>query len=224
MILAAAACNTSQTGANGNLSFTPTNCGVIGGCDFADSIGVNGKINVQITGLDGTSTAGLDLASQDESVLLVSPGPDINNAPSWELTAVSPGVADLVALDPGGTQIDFVEVPVQEVTSFHAVPFAGSIVEGTPTTGYDQAFQVNADMLTSWYVVPYITGDVETMGRYDFTYQSGQPDITQYETATSDAAHGYFYVQLPAGGYSVTFNQVVDPGLSVAFTIDAVAP
>ena len=81
---------------------------------------------------------------------------------------------------------------------------------------------MQGDGLVSWYLRPFVVGTppVETMGRYDFTYTS-TPDMTAFETASSDSAHGYFYVQPPQGQYAVTFTQVEDPGLSVAFSIDA---
>jgi len=73
----AAGCNTSTEGARGNVDFTPDECGRAGGCNFADTLGVGGITNVQIMGIEGFSTAGLDLASDNLEVLAVTPIADV---------------------------------------------------------------------------------------------------------------------------------------------------
>jgi hypothetical protein len=223
----AAACNTSREGANGSLSFTPENCGVAAGCDFDMSVGVGGKINVTLDSLDGTSTAGVDLASRDESLMTVVPGEDLHGEPSWEVTALGAGVADLVALDANGGEIDFVEVPMQDVIGVTMQPYVGDIVGPTTEAGYDESFQVNAGESVSWFIRPLIAGDVETMGRFDVetTENQGDPDPLQYEEANSDRPNGYFYVTLPSGDWPIEFDLSYDPSnLYDTAIIHAVAP
>src|SRR3989304_4025344 len=89
----AAGCNEPKEGANGNVLFTPDNCSTqdLRVCDFDDSIGVGGQIDVNISGIDGFSTAGVTLATEDPNVLLVDPVPDVNNRPTWEVTATGEG-------------------------------------------------------------------------------------------------------------------------------------
>jgi hypothetical protein len=219
-LLAVAACNTSQSGANNAIAFTPDNCGELGGCDFADSIGVGGKIDVTISGLNGTPTAGLDLASADTDVFDVAPTEDVGGEPAWEITAYSPGVARLAAIDGDGNEIDFIEVPVQEVTRLTMEPFAGDIVGPTEEDGVDEVFTVNADALVSWSVRPIIAGDVTTMGRYTFA-NTQAVDLSQYETESSDPANGYLYVQLPVGEYPITFELADDGEIYVSAVIRA---
>lgn len=223
VLLSVAACNTSQTGANGAVAFTPVQCGELGGCDFADSIGVGGVINVTISGIDGTPTAGLDLASRDESRLAVEPGEDVGGEPSWLLTALAPGVAQLAAIDPDGQEVDFIEVPMQEVTRLTMVPFAGDQTELGPEGDYDEAFQMMADTAASWSVRPVIAGDVTTMGRYAFTNIQGTPDLTQYEAANSDPANGYLYVEhIGFGDYPIEFQLSIDGGIFVSAIIHVI--
>ena len=70
--LVAVGCNVTQEGAIGTVLFTPDDCGRAEGCDFRDSIGAGGAINVQIEGADGVSTVGLDLVSSDPTVFDVT--------------------------------------------------------------------------------------------------------------------------------------------------------
>jgi hypothetical protein len=222
VLLSVAACNTSQTGANGNVAFTPVECGELGGCDFADSIGVGGKINVTISGLDGTPTAGLDLASREPDKLDVVPGEDVGGEPSWELTALTAGVVELAAIDPDGNEVDFIQVPMQEVTKLTMVPFAGS-PEPIEEVDVDEGYQVMAGTAASWSVRPLIAGDVTTMGRYTFVNIQGTPDITPYEAVNSDPANGYLYIEnIATGDYPIEFQLVIDGEIYVTAIIHAI--
>ena len=100
-VLAAVGCNTSQEGANGNVLFTPDQCGRLDGCDFADSIGVGGTIQVHIQGIDGFSTAGVTLASNDEDVLYIQAIGDVGGKPTWEATGTGAGVDPLIEKERG---------------------------------------------------------------------------------------------------------------------------
>ncbi|MCA9677660.1 MAG: hypothetical protein H6709_04485 [Kofleriaceae bacterium] len=220
----AAACNTPTEGANGNLQFTPQLCGGFMSCDFNDSIGVYGQINVTIDGLNGTSTAGLDLASDDTSVLTVEPGEDIGGQPSWVLTATGAGVARLAALTPGAEEVDFVEVGVQDVQYLTLESFVGDAVGPSDEAGYDEGWTVNADQLVSWYVRPRIAGDAPTMGRFSIetVLDAGNDWLTGTEESSSDRPNGYLYVRLPVGDYPIRFEVTEDPGIGVDAMIHAV--
>ena len=225
LTLAAAACNTTTEGANGQIAFTPTNCGVVAGCDFADSIGVHGAVDVQIAGLQGTPTAGLDLASDDEGVFTVAPTDDTGNQATWEIQAHGAGVARLAAIDGDGTEVDFVEVSVQDVTHLALEEFVGDAVGPTDEQGFDEAWTVNADELVSWYVRPRIAGDAPTMGRFSFetVLDGGATWLTGAEQEGSDRPNGYLYLRLPAGDYPITFELTEDQGIFVDAIIHAVA-
>src|SRR5262245_42834822 len=108
-----AGCNISQSGANERLDFTPTECGYkLVGCNFADSIAVGGTIEVQIAARDGGTTTGIDLATDTPDILAVERVPG-SSPRTWQVTALGAGVGRLAALDEGGEEVDFLEVPMQ---------------------------------------------------------------------------------------------------------------
>jgi len=220
--LAAVACNQSRSGVNDLILFTPVECGQVG-CDLDDSVGVYGTISLQITGINGQSSAGLDLASRDPGVATVTRRDDVAGAPAWDLHAVRAGVADIAAVDVDGSEIDFVEVPVQDVVALTMVPFVGDIVGPAAESGYDEAFTVNAGEDVSWYVRPLIAGDVTTMGRFSFetVLDAGAPLITDFEASNSDRPNGYLFVRLVAGDYPVRFELTEDGAIGVEAIIHA---
>lgn len=223
-LCAAAACDTPRDGAYGNIEFTPTQCGQpADGCDFADSIGVGGSISVTLDGIDGFSTAGVDLVSDDPDLLAVEPTEDIGAEPAWQLTALAPGVARLVAVQ-GGETVDLLEVPIQAVETLTMVPFVGNVVGGDPEGDYDQAFTINADESASWFIRPTVTGGDTTMGRFSFetVLDQGAPDILQYEDSNSDRPGGYLYVTPAAGDYPIEFQLTIDPDVYVYAIIHAI--
>jgi hypothetical protein len=225
LVLAAgsAACNVSQDGANDILRFTPTDCGQLG-CNFADSIGVGGTISVQLESLGGTPTAGLDLVSGDPAIMDVFRREDLGGRPAWDVVALGAGVADLVAVD-GGTEVDFLEVSMQDVAALTMVPFVGDIVE-TSVDGYDEAYAVQADAIVSWSVRPLIAGDALTMGRFEMeiAVDAGAPSVLDHLQDNADLAAGYLSVALPAGGYPLEFNVAGNYDVVLRARIDAVAP
>ena len=223
-LIALVACNTSQTGANERIAFTPVECGQPAeGCDLRDSMGVHGTIGMTIDGLNGQSTAGLDLASRDPQRLTVEPGPDVGGQPSWLLTAHEAGVVQVAAVDQGGAEIDFVEVPIQDVVALTLQPYTSNIVGPSEEQGYDEAYTVNANEPVAWNVRPLIAGDVTTMGRFRFetVTEAGLPDVTDFELGTSDRPNGYLYVDLPAGDYPVEFQLSADFDIFVSAIIHA---
>lgn len=218
-----AACNTSRTGANGNIEFTPQNCGQVLSCDFDLSIGQYGAINVTIDGLDGTPTAGVDLVSSDSSVFTVSVGEDVGGEPSWEIYGVGPGVADLIAYN-GDTEVDFLEIPVQTVQFLALEDFVGEAVGPTEEQGYDEAWTVEADTDVSFIVRGMLAEDAVTMGRFSVETILPENDtrIIDAEAENSDRPNGYLFVNLPAGDYPVSFALTEDFDIYVDAIIHAV--
>ncbi len=199
--LAATACNVSTDGANGNITFTPTDCGRFG-CDFDDSIGVGGVINVQIAGVDGVSTAGADLISDDPDLLSVTPIAD-QGQPTWELKSLAAGVARLTVLDSQGADLDFLEVPMQELTGLIGSNVLGNAVGPADDPSFDEVWTVNADEAVSFQVTPVIGIDVPTMGRYVYT---ATVDVgLEAGLIETDLSEGYLYFEVPAGEYTASF-------------------
>lgn len=199
--LLAIACDTSTDGANGNVTFTPTDCGRIG-CDFDNSIGVGGVIEVQITGLEGVSTAGADLISDDPELLSVRPIAD-RGQPTWELQALAAGVARLTVLDAQGSDLDFLEVPMQELTGLIGTNILGNAVGPADDASYDEVWTVNADEAVSFQVTPVIGIDAPTMGKYVYTatIDAGLED----GLIETNPSGGYLYFEVPAGQYTASF-------------------
>lgn len=219
------ACDTPREGANGNISFTPTNCGQVLSCDFDDSIGAYGRISITIDGLNGTPTAGIDLVSRDTSVFNVTLGDDIGGEPSWEIYANQAGVADLVAMN-GNTEVDFVEIPVQTVQFLGLENLVGDAVGPTAETGYDEAWTVNAGEDVSFIVRGMIGEDAVTMGRFsvETVLDVGDTRLIDAELENSDRENGYLSVNLPAGDYPVRFELTEDIDTYVEAIIHAVPP
>jgi hypothetical protein len=199
--LTAIACNVSTDGANGNVTFTPTDCGRIG-CDFDNSMGVGGTIQVQIAGIEGVSTAGADLISDDPSLLSVTAVADVGQ-PTWELQSLAPGVARLTVLDSQGADLDFLEVPMQELTGLIGTNILGDAVGPSDDASFDEVWTVNADEAVSFQVTPVIGIDSPTMGKYVYTatvdagLEAGLID--------TNLSEGYLYFEVPAGQYTASF-------------------
>lgn len=220
LALLAVGCNTSKTGANGNIRFTPDECGLVSGCNFDDSIGVGGMINVQIAGIDGFSTAGVTLGSDDPAVLSIDPIADVGGKPTWAAVGQSAGVARIVAYDTNQVEVDFVEVGVQELSGLGLDNFVGDAVGPTSDATYDEIWQVNADTNTSFYVQPLIGDGVPTMGKYTYTATIDSA-LNDGQVAGSDPANGYIYFNVPAGDYPVTFESDYDPSIYIDVLIQA---
>jgi hypothetical protein len=223
-IASLAACNEPKEGANGNIQFTPDNCSTqdLRGCDFDDSIGVGGAIDVNITGLDGFSTAGVNLTTDDPTVLVVEPVADVNNRPTWEVTGTGEGVGRIVALDASDVEVDFIEVGVQLLTGLTTENFIGDAVGPAADPNYDEVWTVNADTIVSFYVVPLIGDGVPTMGRYQYI-TTVDAALDPYLEGTSDPAGGYIRFSAPAGQYLVSFENMYQAGLTLDVLFDVVA-
>jgi hypothetical protein len=217
-----AACNESRTGANNNVSFTPLDCGnELIGCSFDSSLGLWSDTDVQIAGIDGFSTAGLDLASDDPSVLLVQRLPDEGGRPTWGLHGAGEGVARLVAIDGNGDEADFTEVAVRAATKLSLTKVLGDAVGPTPE-GNAQKWAVNAEQPVSFQARMLVDESAELIGRaaYTVTVPVGSR-LLDSEVNGSDREKGYLYVSPPAGVYPFSFELAVAPTVKVDVIIEA---
>ena len=165
----AAGCNTPTTGAEGNIAFTPLDCGRFGGCDFADRVGVGGLLNVHISGLEGFSTAGLELDSSDPEVMEVLPVGDVGGQPTWSIRGIAPGTAGLLAVDANLEVFDFIDVDIVQPDRLIMQNFIGEAVGPTfDTPGYDEHWLVNANERAVFYVAPSLGEDSPVMGVYEY--------------------------------------------------------
>ena len=222
-ILAASGCNESTEGTYENISFTPRDCGAWNtGCAFDDSIGVGGLVNVQIAGINGFSTAGVTLGTEDTAVLDVTPIADIGGRPAWQLMGLDAGVARLQAYDTSQEIVDFIEVSVQPVTALVLEDFIGDAVASDPGA-YDETWIVQAETDTSFYVVPTIGEGVRTMGRfpYDATLDA---EVLSGLLPSADVGEGYLAFNVPAGDYEVSFETISADPLYLDVLISAQTP
>jgi len=218
-----AACNESKEGAYNNVLFTPRDCGAWNtGCDFDDSIGVGGAINVQIQGIDGFPTAGVTLAADDPDVLGVSVINDIGGRPAWELFGLDAGVARLEAYDANQELVDFLEIGVQAVTGLELEDFLGDAVATDPGE-YDETWIVQAGEDTSFYVVPTVGAGARIMGRFPYTPYL-DADMTAGLLASANVEEGYLAFNVAAGDYVVSFETTSADPVTLDVLISAQSP
>ena len=219
----ASGCNTSTEGAAGNVSFTPDDCGLVGGCDFASGLGVGGAAVVQISGLGSFSTAGVDLASDDLSVLTVDAIPDVNGKPAWEIFGMAPGLARLAAIDPGGKEVDAILVEVVTPARFTMHDFGNHAVgPQNDRPGYDEHWLVDAGQEVILLVTPVDEGEKPIMGRYEYTTVIETAAFDAFIKNRNDLAKGTLdFLATEPGEYGVRFNGVGSTA-SLAVLIEAV--
>lgn len=200
--LSLAACDVSTDGANGLVAFTPDDCGRIA-CTFDDSVGVGGKLNLNIAGTEGVSTAGATVVSDSPELLSVVAIADVNRQPTWELQGLAAGVARLTVLDTNDEELDFLEVPIQELSGLTAENFVGDAVGPADDEVYDMRFTVNADQAVSFQISPVIGDGYPAMGRYEYT---ATIDATIEDTLIEDnLSEGYLYFTPTAGEHVASF-------------------
>lgn len=214
-----AGCNVSASGAEGNVLFTPDECGRYTGCDFEDSVGVGGTLHVHISGLDGFSTAGVTLDSDAPEVLTVEPLADVSGRPTWQLYGVSPGVARLLALDQDGYEVDLLEVAVQELSGLILQNVLGNAVGPTYDTEYDEHWIANADERVVFDVTPVIGENVPTMGVYEYTPYIEDEEFDAYIGDVYGLDQGRLDFTAPAGQYGVIFENKAGHSLSVLIDV-----
>jgi hypothetical protein len=221
-LAALAACNEGRTGANNLVEFTPLNCGnALLGCSFDSSLALWADTDVQIAGIDGFSTAGIDLASADPSVLTVVKIADVAGRPTWKLHGAGEGVARLAAVDTGGSEADFTEVAVRKASRLTMEKVLGEAV-GPTLEGGAETFTVNAEQEVSLQARMVVDASAELIGRLEYTVVVPVGSrLLDAEISGSDRPAGYLYVRPPAGIYPFTFELAVDPTVKVDAVLKA---
>jgi hypothetical protein len=216
-----AACNEGREGANGRVEFTPLNCGnALLGCSFDRSLALWADADVQIAGIDGFSTAGLDLRSDDPGVLAVQKLPDQGGRPTWGLHGAGEGVARLQAFDGSGT-VDFTEIAVRPAARLTLEKVLGNAV-GPTIEGGAEVFTVNAGEPVSLQARMVVDASAELIGRIAYTVTLPQGSLLlDSELAGSDREQGYLYVEPPAGVYPFSFELAVAPTVKVEAVLEA---
>lgn len=216
-----AGCNEGQSGANDLVSFTPRNCGnELLGCSFDKRLALWADTDVQIEGIDGFSTAGIDLASADPALLTVTKVPDVGGRPTWSLHAAGVGLARLSAVDSNGDEVDYTGVEIRQAQSLTLTKVLGEAV-GPSFEGGAETWTVNAGQPVSFQARMVADGQ-EMIGRigYTLTVPSGSP-LPTAELNGSAPAQGYLYVMPPAGNHPFTMALEVAPDVEVDAVLKA---
>ena len=201
----AAGCDTSSSGAEGVLFFTPTECGRVG-CNFNDSVGVGGALLVHISPRDSTvSTVGLDLESSDESIFTIQAVPDVGGEPTWEIIGQNDGVTSLTAFDTAtGDDVDFIAVVVQELDALSSRNVLGDAVgPDLNDQDFDEVWTINADQRVSFSIDP-IVGNTIAMGRYEYT-ATIDAAIDDGLVDSDSLSDGHLDFSVPVGEHAASF-------------------
>jgi hypothetical protein len=183
---AAAACNQSQTGRNGKVSFTPSDCGAPLVCTFSDRLAVGGVVGVDLSGSKASINAsGLHLASSAPWIFDVQ-----GTSPSGHarLIGLSEGSAQLLALDATGRTVDYIDVAVAQIDDL-SIDVYGEGVQGPDAVeGADAGYRIAAGSSVNVKVTPRSTG-LNVMGdvQYDVQLSEG---LARSTTWTSDPSSG----------------------------------
>jgi hypothetical protein len=220
-LAATTACNTSTTGDQNRLQFTPINCGnPLLGCDLASGLIVGGELDLEVRGLEGISTDGLTLSTSTTATVVVL---EVLDAPvrTFSLRGLSPGTARLEAHDANGDDVDSLTFNVADADRLALHKIAGEATGPTAETGVDEAWAVDADALVSFQAVA-MKEDYWLIGRLAFLFSepTGNSVLTT-EQSSSDRPSGYLYVQPPAGDYRFAFTIDGNPAFSVDVALHA---
>jgi hypothetical protein len=207
-LAALAACNTVTTGGNGVLTFTPDECGE-SGCSLDDKLAVGTSALVR---LESNSDDRGKLRGDISDLTLISANPNVfevqlvrrdSQESDWRVTAVGNGNADLVAIDPGGYEIDFTPVQVRFADRLDLVLVSGKAVGPNVRLGYDQVWTVNANQDVLFRAELSARGESLT-GKVPFHVDIDRVLFDNLDFL-NDTDAGELGFEVPAGEYPVTY-------------------
>ncbi len=221
-----AACNVSSTGNQGNITFTPSNCGDPTGCDLGDAIALWGTVDVQIARTTGGSISGLALESRDPTIASVEAIAPIQGLPAWRVTGADAGptgsgaVVDLAVVDTTATEIDAVGITVRATDNLGLAKFVGTATGPAAADGYDESWQVPANQLVGFQTRAR-NGNEDLEGRFLYDVVADPAGLMAHEPQGADHTTGYINVQPPAGDYPLTLALHADPAMQLKVLIRA---
>ncbi|MCE9575465.1 MAG: hypothetical protein K8W52_20095 [Deltaproteobacteria bacterium] len=224
--LMAAGCNVSSTGNQGNITFTPSNCGDPTGCDLGDAIALWGTVDVQIARTSGGSITGLALESRDPTVASVESIASIQGLPAWRVTGADAGATgagatvDLAVIDTAAAEVDAVPITIKAADHLGFAKFVGTATGPAAADGYDESWTVPANQLVGFQARARLgTEDLE--GRFLYDVVADPAGLMTHEPQGADHATGYINVQPPAGDYPLTLALHVNPTSQLKVLIHA---
>jgi hypothetical protein len=200
---ATAACNWNEVedGRLGRLELTPSECGQPG-CDLDDGIAVGGALSVSVRGKDGIDATGVRLVSSAPWIVDVIDGDDFGSEPSFRVVGEAAGLADLIAIDRYGYELDYLPVEVAAIADFDVTAIAdGMTMSSAPgvgrvlevTTGTEIELELDG---TSRGRV--LTGDVQLLAQLDAALAGAM-------LPGSDPARGELHFRAPSGSHDMAF-------------------
>lgn len=214
-------CNVTTEGNEGNVAFTPDDCGRVGGCNFADGIGIGGVLNVQIGGLAGFSTIGINLESSNPETLEVAPIGDVNGEPTWSLTGLGAGPSRLMAVDPDGIVADYIDIDVVQPDRLTLVPVGEAVGPTFDNPDYDEVWTINNNQQVIFQATPVIGADEPVMGRYEYASLLDEAMIEMVDNPDRLVTGQLYFTPTENGPYVVTFSD--NYGNSVTALIEVAA-
>jgi hypothetical protein len=201
-----AACNWNEVeqGRLGKVEMTPSNCGQPG-CDLDDGIAVGGALDLEVRGKGGLDVSDLRLVSSAPWIVDVVTTDDFGT-PSFSLRGNAPGLADLIAIDRWGYEVDYLPVEVAAIADFEVSAVADGMIESS-LPGLGRVFEVNADTDVRLDVAGTsrgraLTGEVQLLVTLDAA-------LAVAMLPGSDPARGELHFRAPAGAHDVA---IVAPG------------
>lgn len=217
----AVGCNVTTEGNEGNVSFTPDECGRVGGCDFADGIGVGGVLSVNISGLEGFSTVGIDLESSDPEVLQVEPTGDINGEPTWNLIGLGAGTSRLMALDADRVVADYIDVEIIQPDRLMLVPVGEAVGPTLDNPDYDEVWQINNNQRVVFHATPVQGIDTPIMGRYEYVHDLDEAMEEMVDAQDLLASGQLDFTPTADGEYTVFFGDNFGNGVLALIVVAA---
>ena len=198
-----AACNWNEVedGKLGRLELIPSECGQ-DGCDLDDGIAVGGSLDLSLRGKDGLDASGLRLISSAPWIVDVVAAEDLGLEPRFRIAGNTPGVAELIAIDRLGYEVDYLPVEVAAIAGFDVIASADGLAQYT-LPGLGEVLEVNAGTelrleLEGTSRGRSLTGDVQLLVELDQA-------IAVAMAPGSDPARGELHLRVPAGTHDAVF-------------------
>jgi hypothetical protein len=197
-----AACNWNEVeqGRLGVVELTPSDCGQPG-CDLDDGVAVGGSLEITLAGQDGVDVSDLRLISSAPWILEVTEE-QWGLEPRFRVLGRGAGLADLIAIDRYGYEVDYLPVEVATISAFEVVAIADGMTMST-VPGLGRLIEVPAGTELELEVDGtsrgrVLTGDVQLLVEIDGA-------IAAAMMPGSDPARGELRFRAPSGTHDLVF-------------------
>ena len=198
--LAGCTWNTVEDGRLGRLQMTPSACGQAG-CNLGDGIAVGGALDLTLRGKTGVDASDLHLVSSAPWIVEVLSTEATGSEPRFRIVGDGAGLADLIAVDRYGYQVDYLPVEVATIAGFDIGATADGMTEST-VPGLGEVFEVAAGTDVHLEVDGTsrgraLTGDVQLLVELDAALAAAM-------LPGSDPARGQLHFKAPLGTHDLT--------------------